>query len=75
MIDLIEYLKLWWACRKGQRADRQRAWRDMSTGREEYGQQRELAVTIQIDPARCWVRIDTEDPSGDRRYHRTLIGD
>lgn len=32
-------------------------------------------MTIQTDPARCWVRIDTEDPSGDRRYHRTLIGD
>lgn len=41
MIDLFEYLKLWWACRKGRRVDRRRAWRNMSTGREEYGQQRE----------------------------------
>lgn len=31
--------------------------------------------TIQRDPTRCWVRIDSEDQAGAATYQRTLIGD
>jgi hypothetical protein len=32
-------------------------------------------MTIQRDPTRCWVRIDTQDKAGGNTYYRTLIGD
>jgi hypothetical protein len=32
-------------------------------------------MTIQSDPARCWVRIDTTDWAGEIQYARWLIGD